>query len=261
MPTSMAARHFTLDSGQQSNIVSAHAGQRLRGPAAGPRHDLPRRLRWCRTTGVVWSGGLVTLLGDFGFSTGASRVALARMVRRGGLERLARAAGSSPTARRRAPSRCWRRATGGSSPWAASRTARSSGRRCGTRSRRSGAWSARRLARRLRFLGFGSVQDGMWISPARPRAGGRRADRRRSASAGTPGSWSAVPPPGSTSPRSPRARGTSTRSTPDTARSSTSSHRPPLPPAPTSTRRSGCAPGSCTCSAASRRSTPSFRTS
>ena len=26
---------------------------------------------------VVWSGGLVTLLGDFGFSTGASRVALA----------------------------------------------------------------------------------------------------------------------------------------------------------------------------------------
>src|SRR3954466_16024396 len=48
---------------------------------------------------LVWSGGLVTLLGDFGFSTGASRVALARMVRRGGLARLrnGRPGSSRPT--------------------------------------------------------------------------------------------------------------------------------------------------------------------
>jgi DNA-binding transcriptional regulator PaaX len=36
---------------------------------------------------LVWSGGLVTLLGEFGFSTSAARVALARMVRRGSLDR------------------------------------------------------------------------------------------------------------------------------------------------------------------------------
>src|SRR5687767_478751 len=36
----------------------------------------------------VWSGGLVTLLGEFGFSVSAARVALARMVRHGHLERL-----------------------------------------------------------------------------------------------------------------------------------------------------------------------------
>src|SRR5581483_10747891 len=35
---------------------------------------------------TVWSGGLVQLLGEFGFSTGAARVALARLVRRDLLE-------------------------------------------------------------------------------------------------------------------------------------------------------------------------------
>ena len=32
---------------------------------------------------MVWSGGLVMLLGEFGFSQGAARVALTRLVRRG----------------------------------------------------------------------------------------------------------------------------------------------------------------------------------
>ena len=53
----------------------------------------------------IWSGGLVTLLGDFGFSTGASRVALSRMVTRGGLERVrnGRLVSYRPTPRTVAP--------------------------------------------------------------------------------------------------------------------------------------------------------------
>src|SRR5437764_10503086 len=38
--------------------------------------------------GPVWSGGLVVLLGEFGFSYGAARVALTRLVRRELLERV-----------------------------------------------------------------------------------------------------------------------------------------------------------------------------
>jgi len=113
---------------------------------------------------VVWSGGLVTLLGDFGFSTGASRVALARMVRRGGLERLrnGRLVSYRPTPRTVA-------------------LLEEGDRRIfslGREPHRAELWTAlwhaipeerrlerARLARRLRFLGFGSVQDGMWISP------------------------------------------------------------------------------------------------
>ena len=112
----------------------------------------------------VWSGGLVTLLGDFGFSTGASRVALARMVRRGGLERLrnGRLVSYRPTPRTVA-------------------LLEEGDRRIfslGREPHRAELWTALwhaipeerrlergRLARRLRFLGFGSVQDGMWISP------------------------------------------------------------------------------------------------
>ena len=113
---------------------------------------------------VVWSGGLVTLLGDFGFSTGASRVALARMVRRGGFERLrnGRLVSYRPTPRTVA-------------------LLEEGDRRIfslGREPHRAELWTAlwhaipeerrlerARLARRLRFLGFGSVQDGMWISP------------------------------------------------------------------------------------------------
>jgi phenylacetic acid degradation operon negative regulatory protein len=112
----------------------------------------------------IWSGGLVTLLGDFGFSTGASRVALSRMVQRGSLERerSGRLVSYRPTPRTitlleegdqrifslgREPHRAelW------TALWHAIPEER----------RRERA----RLSRRLRFLGFGSVQDGMWISP------------------------------------------------------------------------------------------------
>jgi phenylacetic acid degradation operon negative regulatory protein len=113
---------------------------------------------------LVWSGGLVTLLGDFGFSTGASRVALARMVRRGGLERLrsGRLVSYRPTPRTVALLE------------EGDRRIFSLGREPHSAELWTALWHAipeerrlerARLARRLRFLGFGSVQDGMWISP------------------------------------------------------------------------------------------------
>jgi phenylacetic acid degradation operon negative regulatory protein len=113
---------------------------------------------------VVWSGGLVELLGDFGFSTGASRVALARMVRRGGLERLrsGRLVSYRPTPRTVALLE------------EGDRRIFSLGREPHHAEQWTALWHAipeerrlerARLARRLRFLGFGSVQDGTWISP------------------------------------------------------------------------------------------------
>jgi phenylacetic acid degradation operon negative regulatory protein len=111
----------------------------------------------------VWSGGLVALLGEFGFSPGAARIALARMVR-GELLRPAkrgRLVHYTLTPRMIAiladgdrrifsigtprPSEVW------TVLWQAipdeARAARE------------------RLVRRLRFLGFGSLQDGTWIAP------------------------------------------------------------------------------------------------
>jgi phenylacetic acid degradation operon negative regulatory protein len=113
---------------------------------------------------LVWSGGIVRLLSEFGFSAGAARVALARLVRRELLERekegrlvyyriTARAAAVLDEGDDRIFSlgRTPRRADLWTVLWHAipeeMRVERS------------------RLARRLRFLGFGSLQDGTWISP------------------------------------------------------------------------------------------------
>jgi phenylacetic acid degradation operon negative regulatory protein len=113
---------------------------------------------------TVWSGGLVKLLGEFGFSAGAARVALARLTRRDLLARIragrlvhyrltARAAALLDEGDRRIFS------LGQEEPIARVWTI---------------LWHAipdelrlerGRLARRLRFLGFGSLQDGVWISP------------------------------------------------------------------------------------------------
>ena len=113
----------------------------------------------------LWSGGLVELLNDLGFSTGASRVALARLVNRGLLTRskqgrLVYYLLSARTERLLAEGdrRIFRLG------WAVERW--------------DGRWTMlwhaipegrrverARLGRRLRFLGFGSVQDGTWISP------------------------------------------------------------------------------------------------
>ena len=207
---------------------------------------------------LVWSGGLVTLLGDFGFSTGASRVALARMVRRGGLERLrsGRLVSYRPTPRTVA-------------------LLEEGDRRIfslGREPHRAELWTAlwhaipeerrlerARLARRLRFLGFGSVQDAMWISPH---------DREREVVAvidslgvgGYAGVMVGRPAAGLDFARARVARVGPRRVRLALPRV----HRRVLvrpPPARTSTRPSGCAPAWCTCSAASRRSTPSSRTS
>jgi phenylacetic acid degradation operon negative regulatory protein len=113
----------------------------------------------------VWSGGLVRLLGDFGFSGPAARVALARLVRR---ELLApwkdgRLVFYELTERCRhvLEEGDHRIFTFGTTPTAEAEIW-------------TVVWHAvpedlrlerGRLARRLRFLGFGSVQDGTWVSP------------------------------------------------------------------------------------------------
>jgi phenylacetic acid degradation operon negative regulatory protein len=113
---------------------------------------------------LVWSGGLVTLLGEFGFSTSAARVALARMVRRGSLDRskAGRLVSYRPTPRTVALLE------------EGDRRIFSLGREPHRAELWTVLWHAipeerrlerARLARRLRVLGFGSVQDGMWISP------------------------------------------------------------------------------------------------
>jgi phenylacetic acid degradation operon negative regulatory protein len=113
---------------------------------------------------TVWSGGLVELLGEFGFSTGAARVALTRLVRRDllGRERDGRLVHYAPTPR------CEALLDEGD------RRIFSLGREPHTPEAWTVLWHAvpeerrlqrSRLARRLRFLGFGSVQDGTWLSP------------------------------------------------------------------------------------------------
>ncbi|HEU5111146.1 MAG TPA: PaaX family transcriptional regulator C-terminal domain-containing protein [Micromonosporaceae bacterium] len=117
-----------------------------------------------RAQRAVWSGGLVRLLDEFGFSAGAARVALNRLVARELLDRTkdGRLVYYTLTAR-----------TG---------TVLAEGDRriftLGKPSSRPVKWTVlwhsipddrrtarARLVRRLRFLGFGSLQDGTWIAP------------------------------------------------------------------------------------------------
>jgi phenylacetic acid degradation operon negative regulatory protein len=112
----------------------------------------------------VWSGGMVHLLGEFGFSTGAARVALARLVRRGLLARI------------KEGRLVYYKLTPRSEHLLAEGDRRIFS--LGIDVEWDGTWTIlwhsipeerrvdrSRLARRLRFLGFGSVQDGTWISP------------------------------------------------------------------------------------------------
>jgi phenylacetic acid degradation operon negative regulatory protein len=113
---------------------------------------------------MVWSGGLVSVLGEFGFSQGAARVALTRLVRRGLIERVR----SGRLVHYRITPRCERLLLEGD------------GRIFSLGSERAGerTWTLvwhqipedrrlerSRLSRRLRFLGFGSAQDSVWASP------------------------------------------------------------------------------------------------
>jgi phenylacetic acid degradation operon negative regulatory protein len=113
---------------------------------------------------TVWSGGLVRLLGELGSSEAAARVALARLTRRELLERVKE--GRLVHYRLTPP---------------ATALLEEGERRIfslGRRPRAPRVWTILwhaipderrlergRLARRLRFLGFGSPQDGVWISP------------------------------------------------------------------------------------------------
>lgn len=116
-----------------------------------------------RRTRPVWSGGLVRLLADLGFSAAASRVALARLVTRG---LLARERAGRLVHYRLTP-RCIALLDEGDARIFALGAQRNAG-DCWTV-----LWHAipddrklerSRLARRLRFLGFGSLQDGTWIA-------------------------------------------------------------------------------------------------
>lgn len=112
----------------------------------------------------VWSGGLVMVLREFGFSDGAARAALTRLVRR---QLIARARSGRLVHYRLTP-RCERLLIEGD------------GRifTLGHLPADAGPWTLlwhqipedhrlerARLGRRLRFLGFGSVQDSVWVSP------------------------------------------------------------------------------------------------
>ena len=114
---------------------------------------------------LVWSGGLVRVLDLFGATAPAARIALARMVRRGLLSphKEGRTVHYALTERmqvaiRRGDERIFRlgQLPGADEPW-------------------TFLWhmipeQARHeralLGRRLRFAGFGSPQDGLWLSPA-----------------------------------------------------------------------------------------------
>jgi phenylacetic acid degradation operon negative regulatory protein len=113
---------------------------------------------------TVWSGGLVVLLREFGFSDGAARAALTRLVRRQLIARVR----AGRLVHYRLTARCERlliegdgriftlgRLPGDPGPWTVLWHQIPEDRRL----------ERSRLARRLRFLGFGSVQDSVWISP------------------------------------------------------------------------------------------------
>jgi phenylacetic acid degradation operon negative regulatory protein len=113
---------------------------------------------------TVWSGGLVALLGEFGFSDGAARAALTRLVRR---ELIARVRSGRLVHYRLTP-RCERlliegdgriftlgRLPADAGPWTVLWHQIPEDRRL----------ERARLGRRLRFLGFGSVQDSVWVAP------------------------------------------------------------------------------------------------
>lgn len=113
---------------------------------------------------TVWSGGMVSLLGEFGFSDGAARAALTRLVRRDLIARVR----SGRLVHYRLTTRCEHLLIEGD------------GRifTLGRLPTDAGPWTVlwhqipedrrlerTRLGRRLRFLGFGSVQDSVWVSP------------------------------------------------------------------------------------------------
>lgn len=117
-----------------------------------------------RETRTVWAGGLVRLLSDLGFSAGAARIALSRLVRSRLLSRNKRGRHVYYSL----TSRALRLLDEGDRRiFTLGRTQYSAGRWTvlwhSIPEQRRQARDA--LVRRLRFLGFGSIQDGTWIAP------------------------------------------------------------------------------------------------
>jgi phenylacetic acid degradation operon negative regulatory protein len=121
-------------------------------------HHVPRE------RGAVWSGGLVRLLEQFGFSAGAARVALNRLV---GRELLARNRDGRLVHYALTPRTVTVLAEGDRRIFTLGELPR-------VETTWTVLWHAipedrrlarTRLVRRLRFLGFGSVQDGTWLAP------------------------------------------------------------------------------------------------
>jgi phenylacetic acid degradation operon negative regulatory protein len=120
-----------------------------------------------RDSRKVWSGGLVALLAELGFSDGAARIALARLAHRDLLARHKQGRLVHYTLTHRTIAMLED----------GDRRIFSLGRESGPDGER-GEWTVlwqsipeshrkarERLVRRLRFLGFGSIQDGTWLAP------------------------------------------------------------------------------------------------
>lgn len=111
----------------------------------------------------VWAGGLVALLAELGFSEGAARIALTRLVGRGLLARTKNGRQAQYTLTRRALAVL---AEGDRRIFSLGREERAD--RDWTVLWHAIPDSSRKareaLVRRLRFLGFGSIQDGTWIA-------------------------------------------------------------------------------------------------
>jgi phenylacetic acid degradation operon negative regulatory protein len=149
-------------------MASASLTMRRQSDAFAPRpQDLVMTLlgafvRPSRET--VWAGGLVKLLGEFDFSSGAARVALTRLAARDLLARVRDGRLVHYALTQRANNLL---AEG-------DRRIFSLGRERHEAEQWTVLWHTipeerriehTRLTRRLRFLGFGSAQDGTWVSP------------------------------------------------------------------------------------------------
>lgn len=113
---------------------------------------------------VVWSGGLVELLGELGFGVPAARVALGRLVGRDLIARVRRGrfvyyrlTPRSESLLKEGDARIFTFGRGSlePGPWTVIWHAIPEEQRI----------QRARLANRLRFLGFGTMQSGTWISP------------------------------------------------------------------------------------------------
>jgi phenylacetic acid degradation operon negative regulatory protein len=113
---------------------------------------------------LAWSGGMVELLQEFGFSHEAARAALSRLATRGLLDRVRR----GRQVHYRLTDRAERLLEEGD------RRIFTFGRDDPDCTRWTVLWHSlpekrrverARLGRRLRFLGFGSVQDATWVAP------------------------------------------------------------------------------------------------